>query len=237
MEQNGTVWNNMEQFGTLQEGERMTGSENTITTQITQEQTALTPDAIYQNKIYELVDDVKQEPRFANKSDEELKQDKSFFPSLVNYIYNNYIGDLLDNKHCKPQKYEDIKLLDYLFNIYVDLVFNYKWNNRPLIIEFSLFTGIARDTIYNWSNGLDNNIKSGRTSEATTRLKSDTVRKWIATCERALIDGNDTIKDIFILKAKHGYRDNNNDITITVNHKPLVSADDLPTLTDLMSNN
>lgn len=145
----------------------MTDQEQ-ITTQITeQEQTALTPDAIYQNRIYELVDDLKQEPRFINKTNEELKDDKSFFPSLVNYIYNNYIGDLLDNKHCKPQKYEDIKLLDYLFNIYVDLVFNYKWNNRPLIIEFSLFTGINKNTFYNWLNGSnDNNITdhpSGRT--------------------------------------------------------------------------
>lgn len=196
----------------------------------------LEPITIYKNNILALVDDVKESEQFQGLTDEELKNNKAFFPVLVDYIYNNYIGDLLDNKHCKPQKYEDIQLLDYLFNIYIQLVFKYKWNNRPLIVEYSLFTGIARDTIYNWMNGNNNDIGSGRSSEALTRRKSDTVRKWVATCERALIDGSDTIKDIFILKAKHGYRDNNNDITITVNHKPLVSAEELPTLTQLTSN-
>ena len=219
----------------------MTDQEQITGTELKQTAERVTPSAIYQNKIYELVDDWKQEPQYINKSDEELKQDKSFFPSLVNYIYNNYIGDLLDNKHCKPQKYEDIKLLDYLFDIYTELVFSYKWNNRPLIIEFSLFTGINKNTFYNWLNGSnDNNITdhpNGRTGTILTHERSDTVQKWVTTCERALIDGNDTIKDIFILKAKHGYRDNNNDITITVNHKPLVSADDLPKLGELMSNN
>lgn len=232
MEHNETKRNTLTHFGTLQEGRRMTGTELKE-----QERETLTPDAIYQNRILELVDDVKELKQFNGLTDEELKNNKAFFPVLVSYIYNNYIGDLLDNKHCKPQKYNNIQLLDYLFDIYTQLVFDYKWNNRPLIIEFSLFTGIARDTIYNWLNGNNNDIADGRTGESITRLKSDTVRKWVATCERALIDGNDTIKDIFILKAKHGYRDNNNDITITVNHKPLVSAEELPTLTQLTSNN
>ena len=54
---------------------------------------------------------------------------------------------------------------------------------------------------------------------------------------RGLGSFNDTIKDIFLLKAKHGYRDNNNDIQITVNHKMLVDADNLPDLIGINSNN
>ena len=230
MEQIGTLWNGLEHFGTLQEGERMQEQEQNSITGTAEK---VTPSAIYQNNIYALVDDLKQDNQFIGLTDEELKNNKAFFPRLVDYIYNNYIGDLLDNKHCKPQLYEDIKSLDNLFSIYTDLVYKYKWNSRPLIIEFSLFTGISRDTIYNWLNGLDNNTKGVKSSRVLTSERSDMVRKWVVTCERALVDGSDTIKDIFILKAKHGYRDNNNDITITVNHKPLVSADELPRLIDL----
>ena len=201
------------------------------------------PDVIYQNNIYALVDDVKQEPRYIKKSDEELKQDKSFFPILVNYIYNNYIGDLLDNKHCKPQRYEDIKAIDYLFNIYIDLVYLYKWNNKPSIVEFSILTGINKDTFYNWVNGVNNNSNNniassdtGKESKYLTRERSDIVRKWINICESALLDSNDTIKDIFILKAKYNYKENN-DVQITVNHKQVISSDDLPALLGVNNSN
>jgi len=211
------------------------GQETTteIVTATQEEQAAIAPDVIYKNNIYALVDDVKQLEQFKGLTDEELKNNKSFFPVLVDYIYNNYIGDILGNKYGKQVIYKDIMLLDNLFNIYTGLVYKYKWNNRPLIVEFSLFTGISRESIYNWVNGLNNDLGGDNTSDYITRDRVDTVRKWISTCERALIDGNDTIKDIFILKAKHGYRDNNNDIQITVNHKNILSADDLPALIDL----
>jgi hypothetical protein len=198
-----------------------------------QERETLTPDAIYKNNIYALVDDVKALPQFQGLTDEELKNNKSFFPLLVDYIYNNYIGELLGNKHCKPVAYMDIKQLDYLFNIYTELVYLYKWNDKPFIIEFSAFLGISRDTIYQWLNGLDNNNKGVKSSQVLTRERSDIVKRWFETCERGLLNGSDTIRDIFILKAKHGYKDNNNDINITVNHKQIVSAEDLPALLDL----
>ena len=203
-----------------------------------QERETLTPDIIYKNNIYALVDDVKQEQRFINKTDEELKNDKSFFPVLVDYIYNNYIGDLLGNKHGKQVVYKDIQQLDNLFNIYTSLVYMYKWNNRPLIIEFSIFTGINRDTFYNWLNGcIDNNTPTENGCRDITREKVDTVRKWVSTCERALVDGTDTIKDIFLLKAKHDYRDNNNVVEVNVNHRAVIGADDLPALIGLKSSN
>lgn len=197
-----------------------------------------TPYKIYNNTIYGLVDDF-IEREYAGMTNEELKQDKAFFPLLVKYIYDNYIGDLLKNKtvykvnKIKPEY--NINNIDLLFDIYIDLVYKYKWNNRPLIIEFSLFTGINRDYFYDWCKGLNNNYLIRNTDEDITYKVSDIVQKWVGACERALIDGNDTIKDIFILKAKHGYRDNNNDIQITVNHKAIVDADTLPDLIGINS--
>ena len=214
----------------------MTDQEQITGTELKgQERETLTPDAIYQNNILALVDDVKELKQFNGLTDEELKNNKAFFPVLVDYIYNNYIGDLLDNKHGKQVIYKDIKQLDYLFNIYKDLVFMYKWNNRPLLVEFSIFTGINRDTFYNWVNGGNNNIDGNSSGQYLTRERSDMVRKWIEVCERALLDGTDTIKDLFILKCKHGYKEEK-EININVNNKPLVSADDLPKLTELTSN-
>lgn len=191
---------------------------------------------IYTNNIYVYVDEFIN-TEYTGIDTDELKQDKAFFPRLVNYIYDNYIGDLLRNKMSyrinKIKPIYNIKTLDALFDIYMDLVYKYKFNNRPLIVEYSLFTGINRDYIYDWNKGLYNNYLDKESIDDTTISVSDIVSKWIMACERALIDGNDTIKDIFILKAKHGYRDNNNDIQITVNHKNIISAETLPELLEL----
>ena len=200
------------------------------------ESESIEPYKIYNNKIESYIDDF-IDTYYPNKSQEELKQDKAFFPLLVDYLYNNCICKILNNKSNKNVLYEDINLLDELFNIYTRLVYIYKWSNKPYLIEFSLFTGINHDTFYNWINGIDNNIAVGKSSGYLTRERSDMVRKWQVICERALLDNNDTIKDIFILKAKHGYRDNNNDITITVNHKPLIDADNLPDLIGINGKN
>ena len=240
MEQNGTVWNTMEQFETLQEGEQMTDQEQITGTDLKeQEQTALTPDAIYKNNIYALVDDVKQEPLYQGLTDRELKQDKSFFSALVQYIYNNYIGKLLDNKDRTTKTvYPDIDILNDLFNIYIDLVIKYKWNNRPTILEFSILTGVSRDSYYKWLKGdFDNNIAVGDKRKHITSKYTNTVQKWNTICESALVDGSgDTIKELFLLKSKYGYREQDDrQITINLNTKPLVSADELPKLTELTS--
>jgi len=232
MEQNGTLWNGLEHFGTLQEGERMQDNNTGITEQ---ERETIAPDVIYQNNIYALVDDVKELPQFKGLTVEELKNNKSFFPLLIDYIYNNYIGDLLGNKDPnKKVVYKDIQCLDNIFNIYKGLVYTYKWNNRPSLLEFSILTGISTDTFYNWLKGSsDNNSISGDGRKHITSSYADVVKKWQTVSERALVDGNgDTIKEIFLLKAKYNYKENS-DIQITVNHKPLVSADELPRLIDL----
>ena len=208
----------------------MTEEQNTL-----EQVEKVSPSAIYNNRIYEIVDDVKQESLYQGLTDRELKQDKSFFSCLVQNIYNNYIGDLLGNKDRSNKIiYPDIDILNDLFNIYIDLVIKYKWNNRPTILEFSILTGISRDSYYKWLNGdFDNNISADDKRKHITPRYTNTVKKWAEICESALVDGSgDTIKELFLLKSKYGYKENS-DIQITVNHKALVSADDLPKLIDL----
>ena len=205
-----------------------------------QERETLEPSAIYQNNIYALVDDMKEDKQFQGLTDEEIKNNKAFFPRLVNYIYNNYLGDLLQNKLDYKLKgikpiYPDIKQLDLLFYIYIDLVSKYKWNNRPSILEYSILTGISRETIYNWLKGDISGVDNKQDKRKhITKEYIDTVQKWVGICEQSLVDGNgDTIKEIFILKSKYGYREADKDINITVEHKQLVSAEELPRLIDL----
>ena len=208
-----------------------------------QEQNETPAYVIYNNNIYSYVDDLIIS-EYPDKSQEELKQDRSFFPRMVQYLYNNYLGDLLQNKleyklkGIKPV-YPDIQQLDSIFDIYMGLIYKYKFNNRPSILEFSLLTGISRDTLYKWLNGdvdrdiIDNCIDDDKRRHITSEY-SYTVAKWQTACEQALVDGNgEYVKEIFLLKAKHGYRDNNNDIQITVNHQNIVSADVLPDLIGL----
>ena len=193
---------------------------------------------IYNNIIYGLVDSF-IDAEYAGRTEEEIKTDKAFFNRLTDYIYNNYIGELLGNKYNKSQTYRDIKtvkLIDNLFDVYLDLVFRYKWNNKPFLVEFSLFTGINKKTFYEWINKADN-YTSGCDGEIDiTLLKSDVAQKWVDACERGLLNGSDTIRDIFILKAKHNYKEaGNGELTINVNHKAIVNADILPDLIGINS--
>ena len=208
------------------------------------EQEQESPDyKIYNNTIYAIVDEY-IDLEFSGMSQEELKKDRSFFPSLVQYIYNSYLGDLFKNKldyklqGIKPI-YNNIKLLDAIFNIYLNLVYKYKWNNRPSILEFSILTGINRNTIHSWLNGdLDSYILQSVSDDKRKYITSEyasTVQKWQAISEQSLVDGNgELVKEIFLLKSVHGFKDSA-PVEITVNHKAIVNADILPDLIGINS--
>lgn len=199
---------------------------------------------IYNNSIELLTDDFIS-TNYPNKSQEELKQDKAFFPLLINYIYNNYLGDYFKNKisyklkGIKP-RYDDINTIDHIFDIYIDLIYKYKFNNRPSITEFSLFTGISKDTIYNWLKGdIDSYILNAMDQDKRKYITceyADAVRKWQGFCERSLTDGNG-VMEIFLLKSVHGFRDQNNTITVEHVMKPVIDADNLPDLIGINSKN
>ena len=213
-------------------------------TETTETSAPESPYKIYLNNIYSYIDEF-IESEYAGLTDNELKENRAFFPALVQYLYNNYIGELLGNKleykldGHKPI-YNNIKLLDSLFEIYVMLVYKYKNNNRPSILEYCIFTGISRDTVYKWLNGdIDSIILQSVSDDRRKYITSeyaDTVQKWQAICEQSLIDGKDTIKELFILKCKYGYQEKN-DINVIVNHKNIIDADVLPDLIGINSKN
>ena len=131
-------------------------------------------------------------------------------------------------------------MIDNIFNIYLSLVYKYKWNNRPSITEFCLITGINRDTVYNWLKGdidsyILNNTSDDRRKYITTEY-SDTVKKWQMLTEQSLVDGNgEMIKEIFLLKSVHGFRDQNSEVTINHVVKQAIDADTLPDLIGINS--
>jgi hypothetical protein len=248
----GTFWDSLERS----KGDRMKAEQDTRTgaeLETVEQVETLTPYQIHNNQIEVAVADFIG-LEFPDLSNEDIKKTRQFFPMLIQYLYQNVIGDLLGNKDkTKKTSYPDIVLLDNLFWIYIDLVNRYKFNNRPTVLEFSILTCINRDTFYSWLNGsndntiynnsvlvngLDKETESKGARKYITPLYADTVKKWIEVCEQALVDGSgDTIKEIFLLKAKYNYRDNSNVIEINHNVKPLISADVLPSLVDLKSNN
>ena len=147
---------------------------------------------IYSNKVYELADE------YINTLDnpDDIKGlNKGLFTGMIKYIYINCFKD------NKPN-YDDIELLDSIFGIYTSLC--YKYNKRPTILNFSLFSGIDRDTISDWSNGVYRNGNGDKLGSLHLR----TAKKWLRECESSLVDGaieQNGIGCIFALKANYGY--------------------------------
>lgn len=184
---------------------------------------------VYRDQIFFLVDDF-IEREFTGLTQSELKNDKGFFESLNLYLYNNYIKDLLhpieykQDGTIKQTRQYNIYQLDNIFNIYRELVYKYKNNNRPTIIEFCLLCGINRDTVNNWINGYDKGV-------VVNPDRQRIAQKWVDVCESALVNGSgEYVKEIFLLKSCHGYKDNNNEIIVKHEVIPTLTADQIPTL-------
>lgn len=180
---------------------------------------------IYTDQIYQLVDE------FINQelaTDPDILNNYGLFPRLIQYVYSNYIKSLLNNGLVtNKNKYPDINLLDHLFNIYIDLVYKYKLNKRPSLIEFSIYTGINKNTFYDWINGNDRYINTNY---------SEVAQKWQTVCEQALIDDRDTVKSIFLLKCKHDYQEQPTQVILNTGSQVL-TAQNLPKLSVDMSHN
>ena len=177
---------------------------------------------IYQDKIYFLVDDF-IEREYPGLTQEELKNNKGFFPALIQYINLNYIQGLLHTKLSKGYKEPkyNIEQLNDIFTVYINIVYRYKWNNRPTLIEFSILTGISRDCFNTWINGREGYSISPNVQRIA--------KSWLNVCENALVDGSgEYVKEIFLLKASHGYQDNNNNITVTHKVLPALTLEQIP---------
>ena len=181
---------------------------------------------VFRNKIDFLVQDF-IEREYPDIPESELQNDRGFFPSLIDYLYNIYFKGLLKtdrtNKQYRNNKY-NIKQLDQIFNIYKLLCYKYKFNKRPTITEYGLLVGISKKTIYNWSSGISMN--TGLTPEYMESVKS-----WIECCENALIDGSgEYVKEIFLLKSCYGYKDSSNELTVKHEIIPTLTPDQIPSV-------
>lgn len=148
----------------------------------------------------------------------EIKDNNGLFVDMLKYIYKNYLGDIIGNKNNTYIHY-NYDLLDKIFNIYTSLVYKYKQNKRCSILEFSLFTHVERNTLYNAANGM--------TKKLTPR-EIGNVKRWYQECENQLTNGG-SVFEIFLLKSQYRYNDNLAPIPIE-NQGPALIASELPDL-------
>lgn len=147
----------------------------------------------------------------------------SVFTGMVKYIYRKVFMptkkrvSVNRNSNKSIVNYDDIELLDSLFNIYTELCYRYK--KRPTILNYSLMVGLDNITINSWKNGKYRN---------SSPIYRETVKKWFSECESALYDGaieNNSIGCIFALKANYGYSDNMPQKLIVENSNGSVTAE------------
>ena len=153
----------------------------------------------------------------------EIKEKNGLFVDMLKYIYDTYLIYILDNNKGVNNRY-DYKVLDKIFKIYTRLVYRYKKNNRPNILEFTVFIRINRQSLY---NAVYNN---------TQKLTNDDiqiVKTWFTECENSLVNGS-SVFEIFLLKSQYRYNDNLSPIPLE-NQAPALAVNELPDLSTCQS--
>ena len=154
---------------------------------------------------------------------ESIYQNNGLFVDMLKYIYKSYLGDIIGNNKDNSYNFRyNYNLLDKIFYIYTSLVYKYKQNKRPSIIEFSLFVNINRQSIYN--------VVMGYTKNVTPEVV-DKVKKWYTECENQLTNGS-SVFEIFLLKSQYRYNDNLSPIPVE-SQGGILSAGELPDLQQL----
>ena len=147
-----------------------------------------------------------------------IYHNNGLFVDMLKYIYKHYLVTVLDNTHKQNNRY-DYSLLNDIFNIYTSLVYRYKDNKRPSILEFTIFTHIERSMLYNAAAGLNKKL---------TALEIDNIKRWFTECENQLTNGS-SVFEIFLLKSQYRYNDNLAPVPIE-SQGPALSAGELPDL-------
>lgn len=150
---------------------------------------------------------------------EDIYNNNGLFVDMLKYIYYSYVGDVLNNKTNSTGHRYNYKELDNLFNIYTSLVYKYKQNKRPSILEFSIFINIDRNTLYNIAAG---NYKKASPDDINN------VKRWFSECENSLTNGG-SVFEIFLLKSQYRYNDNLAPVPIE-SQGAVLSAGELPDL-------
>ena len=151
------------------------------------------------------------------------------FKGLLKYIYINLFklrpNDVkYHNRNCRLD-YGNIELLNNIWDMYTSLC--YERSQKPTILNFCVMTGISKDIIEDWRNGVyrAKGVESGK-----EHLHS--VKKWYQECESGLVDcamsGNPG--GMFLLKANFGYTEQPQRIEIATAGGPTVSMAELEKL-------
>lgn len=159
---------------------------------------------VYENKVYiyekEYIDMVSTN---YNKSElAGILKKTPTFRGMLKYIYNNVFKPQKGQKHNSNIDYGDVDLLGNIWDTYTGLC--YKYLQYPTMLDFSLFTGIRRETLSDWTTG---HTRSGGNAESSEHTRM--AKKWRAECEGAAyssaLSGNPGA--MFILKANYGYKE------------------------------
>lgn len=150
---------------------------------------------------------------------EDIYNNNGLFVLMLKYIYRYYLVDILKNNMDTTYKRYDYKLLNKIFWIYTALVYKYKKNSKPNIVEFSVFVCISRESIYNASKGYIKKV---------TQEDIDIIKTWFSECENGYIN-NQSVFDIFMLKSQYGYNDNLQAVPLELQSN-VVNVDQLPDL-------
>lgn len=184
---------------------------------------------VYENKIYELCDE------YINNLDTDIKEaenkitKRSTFRGMLKYIYKNLFkpkkGENIYNNSIKRNSnlnYDDIELLNDIWDIYTELC--YKYNQGPSLLNFSVLTGISSD----WLNDVEKgNIRTG--SDGASSAHCQSVKKWLEECEAGLYDeaGSGNPGAMFLLKSNYGYSEQPQQIQIIGENKPQQSMEEI----------
>ena len=148
------------------------------------------------------------------------------FRGMLKYINNRFFklkdGDIKYNNKNSSIDYGDIDYINRLWDIYTSLC--YRYLQAPTLLNFSLFTGIAHETLTDWTNG---HYRAGEDVASSAHCQS--AKKWLKECESALYDsamaGNPGA--MFLLKANYGYTETPQRIEITGSQTPTLSQDEI----------
>lgn len=180
----------------------------------------LIPDVGVVDGLKVAVDEVAQEYINNLENPAEIYENNGLFVDMIKYIYKVYIGDVIGNNKNNTYGFKyDYDLLDKIFDIYTSLVYKYKQNKRPSILEFCLFVNISRQAIYNI-------IHNG--NKQVTPAQVDRVKSWFLECENQLTNGS-SVFEIFLLKSQYRYNDNLSPVPIE-SQGPALIASELPDL-------
>ena len=189
---------------------------------------------VHKTEIDEAAEDYIQETFGADCEADEIKllmRRSQPFKGMLKYINNRFFklkdGDIRYNNKNSNIDYGDIDYINRLWDMYTSLC--YRYLQAPTLLNFSLFTGIAHETLTDWTNG---NYRAGEDVASSAHCQS--AKKWLKECESALYDSAMTGNPgaMFLLKANYGYTETPQRIEITGANTPALSQEDIRQIAD-----